>query len=585
MSRRASGHRSVQLFPFLAVLVCVMGALIFLLLVTTQQLRQRAKERRLVSIGDVPPLVSPVSPSDDTPWQTLPALPEETHALPEEEEVVTQRQAMLTELENQQARLSQLQQAVAQQRLLSAGVQKRLRELEAEALQLERQRGLLSGQTAATRLAAPDIDAERAQWEQQIQQLRRRLKQLEDQQRQAQGQYAILPFEGKSGTTRKPIYIECTETGFRFLPENVVIRPADIEGFTERYNPLLAGAAALSAYWSQQATGPDSEPYVLLIVRPSGTVAYYIAQRLLARLKQPHGYELVPADMELYLPPVDPGAQVAVASAVARLLAEREQSLSATATSGARSGANLRGSGRKDDPPPGPGKFEISNLERNTAVGERSWEKIERFEGKEHRRKESGSLSSAKTPVEQGREAGASPLSKPMSPFPGEVADAGSARPGSQNELKTQPSSDAVTTAEYREADFPAFAPKNTSRGREYTLPYEQLQRRKWGQYGAQATIGLEHEVKVRVEAHRLIVDDAIAIPVPQGLSRTELFDRLLAVIDRRASNWGVAPHGFFWIPKLKFVVSPGGQQVYDRLAPLVSKSGLGSTTVHELEQ
>ena len=45
MSARRSTTPSVQLFPFLAVLVCVMGALIFLLLVTTRRIRQQAIER------------------------------------------------------------------------------------------------------------------------------------------------------------------------------------------------------------------------------------------------------------------------------------------------------------------------------------------------------------------------------------------------------------------------------------------------------------------------------------------------------------------------------------------------------------
>ena len=42
MSRRSKETLAVQLFPFLAVLVCTMGSLIFLLLVTTRQIRQRA---------------------------------------------------------------------------------------------------------------------------------------------------------------------------------------------------------------------------------------------------------------------------------------------------------------------------------------------------------------------------------------------------------------------------------------------------------------------------------------------------------------------------------------------------------------
>lgn len=41
MSKRQQTGNSVTLFPFLAVLVCAMGALIFLLLVTTRRIRQQ----------------------------------------------------------------------------------------------------------------------------------------------------------------------------------------------------------------------------------------------------------------------------------------------------------------------------------------------------------------------------------------------------------------------------------------------------------------------------------------------------------------------------------------------------------------
>lgn len=42
MSRHRHEARSVSLFPFLAVLICAMGALIFLLVVTTRRIRHQA---------------------------------------------------------------------------------------------------------------------------------------------------------------------------------------------------------------------------------------------------------------------------------------------------------------------------------------------------------------------------------------------------------------------------------------------------------------------------------------------------------------------------------------------------------------
>jgi len=67
-------------------------------------------------------------------------------------------------------------------------------------------------------------------------------------------------------------------------------------------------------------------------------------------------------------------------------------------------------------------------------------------------------------------------------------------------------------------------------------------------------------------------------------MSRTELFDRLLSVVDRQANSWGPAPTGFFWVPRLQFIVNPAGVPVYDRIAPLVTKSGLEATTEYPKE-
>ena len=73
MSRRASNN--VSLFPFLAVLVCAMGALILLLLVTTRRIRSdqlAALESQTEAVDSeplpvVPPMlpVVPIGPEED----------------------------------------------------------------------------------------------------------------------------------------------------------------------------------------------------------------------------------------------------------------------------------------------------------------------------------------------------------------------------------------------------------------------------------------------------------------------------------------------------------------------------------------
>jgi len=59
----------------------------------------------------------------------------------------------------------------------------------------------------------------------------------------------------------------------------------------------------------------------------------------------------------------------------------------------------------------------------------------------------------------------------------------------------------------------------------------------------------------------------------------------LLAAVDENSATWGRAAAGFFWVPSLRFVISPGGNQIYDRLAPLVTRSGLRADAEFTLDR
>src|SRR5207247_2322488 len=72
---------------------------------------------------------------------------------------------------------------------------------------------------------------------------------------------------------------------------------------------------------------PGKEPYVLLLVRPTGAVSFHIAKGLLTQLKIPHGYELLDDDMELELAEPNREAKQICQQAIAQTLAEREKVL------------------------------------------------------------------------------------------------------------------------------------------------------------------------------------------------------------------------------------------------------------------
>jgi hypothetical protein len=589
---RSRQQMSVQLFPFLAVLVCVMGSLILLLLVTARRMRvvavAKARAAMMLSADDHRPLL-PEFAEDDAPQ----LLPTDDVASPAPSWSVRDRseaRRLTEQLERDwRQRVESLRdsrdvrtQAIIRQKLLASGVQKRIDELKSELQQLQTEYGQLTGQMSAANLQPATGLRERVQLEEQIAQLRQRLKQLEDLRQNNNGKFAVVPFDGKSGTTRRPILIECTATGIRFVAEDVTLKPSDIAGFSEAYNPLLAGSSALVNYWKQwnldhPQDDAAADPYVLLLVRPSGTVAYYIAMRMLSPMKQPHGYELIAEDLPIAVPPSEPGAKAACEAAIQRTLAERQQIVNAVRGGPVDSILNtVRQPMGKPRPPAGKSEFNLDDVgPESNLVGSRSWESPERFGGQEHRRRREPDviLSPGEPPQTLSHES-----TKQAAPVP--------SPPPAGNRRVAEPSPGPQLSPDIDDQQpYPSFAQARKRSGQSRDLPYEHLQRRRWGPHDPGASIGVEKPVVIRVDAQHLIVADEVIINVPLGASRTDVFDRLLTVIDRQAQTWGKPGSGFFWVPSLKFVISPGGNQTYERIVPLVTKCGLSSSAEFTLDQ
>ncbi len=94
--------------------------------------------------------------------------------------------------------------------------------------------------------------------------------------------YAVVPYLGKNGTRRRPIYIECRGDGVIIQPEGIRLTEEDFQGPMGPGNPLAAALRAAREHLAaQQKTsgGPIEEPYPLLLVRPDGIAAYYCRPR------------------------------------------------------------------------------------------------------------------------------------------------------------------------------------------------------------------------------------------------------------------------------------------------------------------
>ncbi len=346
MSRRSSrSNLTVSLFPFLAVLVCAMGALIFLLIVTTQMIGdESAQKKKVVKVITPEPTPAPspfieVAPYELPDRETLDAAPEFVVVLPKVEpppepkpipplitvpdpNIKLRRQ--IADLKIQQQRR---QQQLAEQ---SAELLAAQRALDAARQDLKQQQAALDKlQTDQSSVGekSQEMQAERKRLLLKIRKTEEQLAELENRRATTPSKYALIPYDGRQGTTRRPIFVECTKKGIRFLPENVYLGPSQLEGFTDGYNPLLAGVRALNEYWTQVANTPNAlnadEPYVMLIVRPEGSVTYYMARKFLTEWQEPYGYELIEEDFAWELPPADPQAQQVLRQAIAEALKNR----------------------------------------------------------------------------------------------------------------------------------------------------------------------------------------------------------------------------------------------------------------------
>lgn len=638
--RRSSAGNPVTLFPFLAVLLCTMGSLIFLLLATTDRIR---REKELVArpghapaspvliqpeLEQVPPQRVPTVIAEPIP---LPPPPEEIVAKPSlpagptpEERADRERQIaeLLQDWEGRVRELRQTrdrdQKSVEQHRLLAESAARDASELRGQLQQIDTQLDASSSSLSDGPPASKNR-ADRKLIESQLEALRERLTTAAVRNQQSSSQFSLVAFDPQSGTTRRPIIIECTDEAIIFQPENVRLTPEDLKGFTDTYNPILAGAVALIRHWQSQPTTPGEqppEPYVLIVVRPSGTVAYYLAMQYLGSLRNAHGYELVDDSINLGYPTADPAAQIACREAVERALAHRSNVV-ATLRSAANSATpGTGGAGGSGDGKSGTNnRFDLKSVgldERGGRAG-RSWEKIDRFENSPPARQ--GSTASTPSPPvmwEQGSGSAGSAASdrlRPPRPVPEGATVSNMPSPSMGQGI---PAEEGATQQSPRKPDDPSRFPRPTPLGPGLprlpqnrptitdrslgldegqpssssvpSIPLENLRNRKWGSSPQSAMIGLEQGINVRVDAGKIIVGTDRTIPVGQGESASDAFAAILSEVEAETRSWGAPPNGFFWRPSLNFHVSPGGNQHFERLQPLAVRSGLTTTRTFTLE-
>ena len=273
--RRALSGPTISLFPFLAVLLCTMGSLLVLLVIFSRSAQQAEAQASAAA---------------------------EATAV---EELALAREELSWRLDQLQGVKARTAEELARVRMQLAGIEENARALADEFAALERTAAALEAGAGD----GADTDPPLAELEARLAQAERELAEARAEASERPPAYAVVPYEGQAGTHRRPLYIECCIDGVFLQPEGIRLGPGDFEGPPGPGNPLASGLRAAREYLAQQpgeSGDPAVQPYPLLLVRPSGVMAYYAARESLQSWGSEFGYQFVDEDWELAYPPADP---------------------------------------------------------------------------------------------------------------------------------------------------------------------------------------------------------------------------------------------------------------------------------------
>lgn len=291
--RRPRHRLQVSTFPFLAVLLCAMGSLILLLLVIDRRAKVVARAKALQALAKV-------SAEDEQAAEARRAEYERRrqalHALLAEEDEAVQSQVKTVR--------DKVQQTGAEKEASAAQFRDLQQRLEAERKRLgEEEAALASRQTAAAKRSEQSqaSEAELKRMAGDLDKLERALADLKALRKREQQTYSLVPYKGKRGDNRRPLYLECTALGLIVHPERRRLEGPDsspvnirkeVERLIDRQRTLLVQANARV----------EDVPYLLMLVRPDGVPSYYRTLSALEGLQIDFGYEFIDPDWILDFP-------------------------------------------------------------------------------------------------------------------------------------------------------------------------------------------------------------------------------------------------------------------------------------------
>ena len=323
-------HRlQVSTFPFLAVLLCTMGSLILVLLVIDRQGKAGARAKAILEARKLA--------EEDA--QTVAARRAEFERRQLDLHHRLEREA--DDLAKQAGELHhQSDDTDAAIRAAAAKFEELHRRIRSEHDKLKENAQFLGSKKASQEEKSKESEAMQVRLRRlaaDLNTLERALADLRTARERQKNSYSVIPYKGKYGDDRHPIYVECSGHGLLFHPDRSTLEGYELSSvdIREAFEQRLARHHLVQA----KADSHDGRPYVLMLLRPSGVRNYYRTLGAMVGLGVDFGYELVDEDWTFEFPddrepPTQPWMSASVSHAVDLPEGQRSPAPSAPAPDG-----------------------------------------------------------------------------------------------------------------------------------------------------------------------------------------------------------------------------------------------------------
>jgi hypothetical protein len=279
----------VTTFPFLAVLLCTMGSLILILMVMDRR-------ARVVALARLQNVV------------TQRTAEQEAAERARKEEWERARQALRDSLESQLRELRgekgsaeekakhigrDIAAVEAARKDLQGRIQAQRSELSQKVRELEQQGLEASSRNKLTESARTELQELAAV----LDAMERTLVDLKALRQKKEQAFSLVPYRGKHGDNRRPIYVECNSRGVVFQPGRFALDGYEVSPLAIRKEIDRRLAQFRTDAGPQESK--EQPAYVLMLLRPSGIRNYYQFVSALAGLKIDFGYELLEEGWEI----------------------------------------------------------------------------------------------------------------------------------------------------------------------------------------------------------------------------------------------------------------------------------------------